>query len=158
MNPVTGSFDPRIPGEQNEIAFTAASARGFDLERDSVALLFVRFEGSNAYASELAFSRGRGNLFVRGVCGNVGSEVQVSEAVFPFNYLFRGGDSPTCEIACDADASGAVKLTDGVLLLNFLFVGGAAPAGWVDRLPVCEDALPDHCAQPNPSCEGPGPI
>jgi len=61
--------------------------------------------------------------FTRGNCNGDGS-VNLSDAVFLFNYLFLGGDLPGCTRACDANGSGDLNLTDGIYLLDHLFRGG----------------------------------
>ena len=93
-----------------------------------------------------------GPLFVRGMCSNDGTRLQLSEAVFIFSFLFTGGQTPDCREACDTDQSGALDLTDGVVILNFLFTGGTPPANWNGISPVCEIDTEENCAQANPAC------
>ena len=59
---------------------------------------------------------------------NADGATNLADAVATFNFLFTGGDTPTCLDAADTnDADDALNLTDGVYLLNFLFLGGGAP-------------------------------
>ncbi len=54
--------------------------------------------------------------------------VQLTDAVGILNFLFTGGEKPTCMETADANDDGAVQLTDVVRVLTFLFSGGPAPA------------------------------
>ena len=54
----------------------------------------------------------------------------VSDAVRLLEWLFRGGEAPTCLEAADTDDDGQLSVTDAVVLLVWLFAGGeplAAP-------------------------------
>jgi len=65
--------------------------------------------------------------FIRGDVNGDGS-LDIADASFVFNYLFLGGEGPTCVSAMNSNAEdGPPNLTAGVFLLNFLFMGGSAP-------------------------------
>ena len=53
--------------------------------------------------------------------------IQLTDAVYLLNWLFKGGPAATCVEAADADDNGQVNLTDAVFLLQYLFLGGGAP-------------------------------
>jgi hypothetical protein len=61
--------------------------------------------------------------YTRGNC-SIDGLVNISDAVFLFNYLFLGGSEPLCHAACDTDGNGALNITDGIYLLDYLFQGG----------------------------------
>jgi hypothetical protein len=65
-------------------------------------------------------------IFRRGDSDASGT-LQLTDAVFMLNYLFRSGPAPSCADAADADDNGAIQITDAVLTLNHLFLGGPAP-------------------------------
>ena len=65
--------------------------------------------------------------FVRGNIDGQGA-VELTDAVFVFNFLFLGGARPPCFAAGDTNLEGQVTLTSGVYLLTFLFLGGPPPA------------------------------
>jgi hypothetical protein len=65
-------------------------------------------------------------LFKRGDSNGDG-EVNISDAVHTFAWLFLGGAAPPCLDAADSNDTGDINLTDGVFTLNFLFRGGRAP-------------------------------
>ncbi len=60
--------------------------------------------------------------------GPVNAPIDITDGVFLLNFLFLGGQAPTCFDAADSDDSGGLEITDAVLLLNFLFLGGRAPS------------------------------
>jgi len=57
---------------------------------------------------------------------NADGNVNLSDAVSILNYLFTGGEVPTCLKTSDTNDNGGAlpDLTDAVYLLNFLFAGG----------------------------------
>lgn len=65
-------------------------------------------------------------IFRRGDCDTNGV-VNLTDAIFGLNYLFKGGVEPTCADATDTDDDGKVSLTDMIQILNFLFKGGGPP-------------------------------
>jgi len=64
--------------------------------------------------------------FVRGDVDQ-GGEVDISDGVAVFDYLFLGGDEPPCLDAVDSNDDGQIDLADGIYILNFLFLGGPIP-------------------------------
>jgi len=67
-----------------------------------------------------------------GIRGNVNGDpfenVQVDDAVFLTDFLFRGGATPACYNEGDVDGSGGViNVADAVYLAQYLFSGGSAP-------------------------------
>jgi len=64
--------------------------------------------------------------FLRGDVDQSG-DLQLTDAVAIFSYLFLGDREPGCLAAADPDGTGQINLTSGVFLLQFLFVGGEVP-------------------------------
>jgi hypothetical protein len=56
---------------------------------------------------------------------NGSQQVDIADASFVLNYLFRAGPTPSCFDAADADDSGRLNITDPVVILRYLFLGGA---------------------------------
>jgi subtilisin family serine protease len=56
---------------------------------------------------------------------NASGDLDLSDAVFIFLYLFAGGKEPSCMESADADNDGAVNISDGISILEFLFSDGA---------------------------------
>ncbi len=53
--------------------------------------------------------------------------VDLADAIFVLNYLYRNGQAPAPLSLADATCDGIVDLSDAVLLLNYLFRSGPAP-------------------------------
>lgn len=63
------------------------------------------------------------------VCGDANGDgaVNVGDAVYIVNYVFRGGPAPVPMQAGDANGDGNVNVGDAVYIINFVFRGGPAP-------------------------------
>ena len=59
---------------------------------------------------------------------NVDGNVDVSDALGIFNWLFLGGAGTPCENAADSNKDLSIDLTDGVHILSYLFLGRTPPA------------------------------
>jgi hypothetical protein len=65
-------------------------------------------------------------------------EVNITDAVSTFNFLFLGGGPPHCMDAADANDTEDVDISDGVFSLNFLFLGGRRiPSPFVNAYQGC---------------------
>lgn len=62
-------------------------------------------------------------------CGNANSDefINVADAVFLINYVFKGGLSPNPPEAGDANCDGWVNVADAVYLIGYVFKGGSEP-------------------------------
>lgn len=84
-----------------------------------------------------------GGPFKRGD-SNTDETIDLSDALFILNFLFSGGDPPTCHKSADANDDGSLDLSDPLSVLGFLFSGSEVlPAPFsacgVDETP---DTLP----------------
>lgn len=63
------------------------------------------------------------------LCGDVNGDclVEIGDAVYLLNYLFKGGPEAECVLSADVNSSGVTELGDAVYVLNYLFRGGPAP-------------------------------
>jgi len=63
------------------------------------------------------------------ICGDAdgGETINILDAVYLINYLYRSGPSPEPEISGDADGNGSINVLDSVYLINFLYKSGPAP-------------------------------
>ena len=59
---------------------------------------------------------------------NADGRLDVSDSVYILNWLFTGGEQPSCLDAADVDDDGKIRLNDGHLINLYLFLGGVAPA------------------------------
>ena len=63
-------------------------------------------------------------------CGdpNVDAAVNIADAVYVLNYVFKGGPPPMPVIAAgDVNCDISVNIADAVYLINFIFKGGQVP-------------------------------
>ncbi len=63
------------------------------------------------------------------VCGDATGDgaINVGDAVYVINYVFKGGPAPDPLEAADATCDGEVNVGDAVYLINYVFKGGPAP-------------------------------
>jgi hypothetical protein len=64
--------------------------------------------------------------FHRGDCNGDGV-LAITDGIFLFNYLFLGGEAPSCLESANSNDDGNVDITDGIHILNYLFLGGEKP-------------------------------
>jgi hypothetical protein len=67
--------------------------------------------------------------YISVVCGDANSDdnVNVGDAVYLINYIFKGGSAPDPECLGDANGDGHINVGDAVYLINYVFKGGPAP-------------------------------
>ncbi len=87
---------------------------------------YVCWDATGAYAPGDDIVDPPRPLFFRGDTDGNGN-LELTDGVFVFNFLFLGGTESTCKEATDSNNDGRVDLTDGVVILNHLFLGGAPP-------------------------------
>jgi hypothetical protein len=63
------------------------------------------------------------------ICGdaNGDNQVNVGDAVYVINYVFKGGPAPNPLCAGDANGDGQVNVGDAVYLISYVFKGGPPP-------------------------------
>ena len=81
-------------------------------------LLFVLLLGTPQLRSEQTFRRGD---------TNADGIVDITDGVKTLDFLFLGGEGPSCLDAADSDDSGVIELTDASYTFSFLFLGGPQP-------------------------------
>jgi hypothetical protein len=59
---------------------------------------------------------------------NADGVLDLSDAIYLLNYLFKNGDLPTPLEAGDGSCDGIVNISDAIYVLNYLFKGGNPPA------------------------------
>jgi len=72
---------------------------------------------------------GRGDACDLYICGDANSDetVNVGDAVFLINYVFKGGVSPDPLESGDANCDGTVNVGDAVYIISYVFKGGPEP-------------------------------
>jgi hypothetical protein len=102
--------------------------------RDGSSLAYLGSgNGPLSYRIDLSPSLGRGNEegpahlpFRRGDCSDDG-QVDITDAITIFQFLFLGRRRPFCMDACDTNDDSVLDISDPVYLLEFLFRGGPRP-------------------------------
>ena len=63
------------------------------------------------------------------ICGDANGDkaINVGDAVYVINYVFKGGAAPTPAAAGDGNCDGATNVGDAVYVINFIFRGGSPP-------------------------------
>jgi hypothetical protein len=63
------------------------------------------------------------------LCGDVNDDeaVNVGDAVFLINYVFKGGAAPDPECVGDTNGDGSANVGDAVYVINYVFKGGPEP-------------------------------
>ena len=62
--------------------------------------------------------------------GNRDNTLNVGDAVFVVNYIFKGGAAPDPYLAADANCDRTVNIGDAVYVINYIFMGGPAPCAF----------------------------
>lgn len=62
-------------------------------------------------------------------CGDANGDlaINVGDAVYMIQYIFRGGPAPVPSAAGDANGDGKLGIGDAVYVINYIFKGGPAP-------------------------------
>ncbi|MFP6738809.1 MAG: hypothetical protein VCD34_08720, partial [Planctomycetota bacterium] len=53
--------------------------------------------------------------------------IELTDAVFLLDYLFRSSRDIPCKDSADANDDGKLDISDGIFILRFLFSGGGNP-------------------------------
>jgi hypothetical protein len=89
----------------------------------------VVFAQADGYGDRAVFCSERAEVFQTYTVGDVNGDgkIDVADAVFLLNYLFKQGPVPNPLGRGDANGDGQVQVGDAIYLLNYLFKGGPAP-------------------------------
>jgi hypothetical protein len=116
--PLTSRIDNEAIGVKTEVAGTATYLFGFHL---------WYMDADSAY-SLINYILNDG-VSVSFVCGDANGDeaVDISDAVFLVNYVFRNGPDPSDALASDPNGDGVINVGDIVYLVNFMFRDGEPP-------------------------------
>jgi hypothetical protein len=92
-------------------------------------LAFGYIDGSGVYPQTLWHEGGRCWTVVLPPCGDANSDgaVNVGDAVFLINFVFKSGPAPTPLCVGEANGDDQTNVGDAVYMINFVFKGGPAP-------------------------------
>jgi hypothetical protein len=71
--------------------------------------------------------------------------VDISDAVWSFQVLFRGGTPKPCRAAGDCNGDGVWDISDGIYALQHLFLGGPPPPAPYPKCGSGVGVLPEDC-------------
>jgi hypothetical protein len=94
---------------------------------------------------------GDGAPFRRGDA-NSDARVDIGDAIFGFNFLFRGGPTPVCERSLDASGDDLLNIADALYLVHYVFGGGPPPLEPFANCGVLAFAAALSCSS-HPPCE-----
>ena len=98
----------------------------------SAGTVVVRVEAGDGIcldaSAEHTIAFGGGAPFFHRGDANADGALNITDGIFVLNYLFLGGDEPSCLEAANANDDDSINITDGIFVLNYLFLGGPAPA------------------------------
>ncbi len=126
-------FDPQGSGySDNAVWQVSASPTASGPDTISVEVKAKISGSSNSYPSYLDWIGGTGDADLRTidfVAGDANGDdlIDLGDAVYILNYLFKNGSAPVPLAAGDTTCNGAIDLADVVYLLNYLFKGGPQP-------------------------------
>ncbi len=109
-------------------SITHGQCNGIRYQGDDYSFVLLTFPLSlmKVPASYLTLKQALIDMGVDMGCGDICADnrVNIGDAVFLANYLYRDGPPPVVMRHADVDCSGAVDLADTVILINLLFRGG----------------------------------
>ena len=125
----TGSLAPVFDVQDRSISSASAGSL-LMLLADGSGLLFdpaySPMTGSSGCAVDITDPVNDGCTII---CGDANGDeaINLADAVFIINYVFKGGASPDPLCVADANGDGVVNLAEAVHLINYIFKGGPPP-------------------------------
>jgi len=125
----TNSLSPVYDTQANAVSSVATGSL-LMLLADASALLFdPKYSpetGSSGCAIDITDPVNDGCTII---CGDANDDeaINLADAVFIINYVFKGGTPPDPLCVADANGDGAVNLAEAVHLINYIFKGGPPP-------------------------------
>ena len=135
MTPAADSID-----SMTEVEWSLFSAGGGEASSENFGVSVSMGEVAVGFGSSEDFGMSLGFLEIveSSCCGLAGDAnndeaVNVGDAVWMINYVFKSGDAPPCGNEGDANADCALNVGDAVYLINYVFKSGPVPTcGCVD--------------------------
>jgi len=122
----TTASDPLPPGDGPIVNFWFTSASGTAVTIDTTNLSGYSTKMISIYTDYVpAIAPMEITFGMRGDANNDGV-INVGDAVYIINYIFKGGSAPT-EYAGDANGDGVINVGDAVYIINYIFKSGPPP-------------------------------
>ncbi|MEM7262427.1 MAG: dockerin type I repeat-containing protein, partial [Planctomycetota bacterium] len=80
--------------------------------------------------------------------GNDDGRLDLADAIYILNALFRNGPSPACPAAADANGDTMMDSSDAIFIIEYLWLGGPAPS----NVGGCTEVDPAACPDGSSSC------
>ncbi len=96
------------------------------VDKNCYLAVFVQADG---YGDRAVFCSAREEVFQTYLVGDVTGDgnIDVSDAIFLLNYLYKGGQAPNPMGRGDVTGDELIDITDAIYLLNYLYKGGPPP-------------------------------
>jgi subtilisin family serine protease len=124
----TTAKNPLAPG-QGAVAKLWFSASGAGrVTFDTISLIGYTYNFKNQYAEGYVpyFKPFTVTVGMRGDANNDGT-IDIGDAVFLIEYIFKSGPGPATEYQGDANGDGTIDISDAVYLINYIFKNGPPP-------------------------------
>lgn len=124
------TLEPSVPNGTGNVAFYPPGLRGLGQPVDNL----VTVGGLSVIPCNLATAEVDvifggvvdGNQFIRGNA-NDDSKIDIADAIWIVNELFKEGEATACQDAADVNDDGMVDSSDATYLIAYEFQGGPAP-------------------------------
>lgn len=133
VTPSGSSIEPAVPGFSGDALVLTVPTDDFTASFGAVVGTVERtYTVSWTYDGESESNLIEGTVVLHNettIAGDANGDgtVNIGDAVFVVNYVFRGGPAPDPLSAGDANCDGKINVGDAVYLVNYIFRGGPAP-------------------------------
>lgn len=126
------SQDPGFPEILPSFHYSGLTGTSFTMSTDSLPVEGVYYWRMNHYdaaGNSSGYSAPSNFTFLRYICGDANGDlsINIADAVFLINHIFKGGPAPNPLLAGDANDDTFVNIGDAVYLINRVFKGGPPP-------------------------------
>jgi subtilisin family serine protease len=123
----TGS-NPLMPGEGTVAKLWFSATGSGTVAFDTITLIGYSYNFKNHYVDGYLpeFRPFTVQVGMRGDANNDGT-VNIGDAVYLVNYIFKGGPAPDTDYLGDANGDESVNIGDAVYLIDYIFHGGPPP-------------------------------
>ncbi|MEZ5357822.1 MAG: dockerin type I domain-containing protein [Candidatus Zixiibacteriota bacterium] len=125
------SADPAFSGTPPYFTYDGIADTAFTMT-DALSVNSTYYWRINHYdiaGNESGFGAAESFVFIQYMCGDANGDLSlnVGDAVYLVNYIFKGGPPPDPIESGDANCDGSTNIGDAVYLVNYIFKGGPAP-------------------------------
>ncbi len=124
----TTAKNPLPPGEGAVAKLWFSATGAGTVAFDTISLIGYTYNFKNKYSADYLpyFKPFAVMVGMRGDANSDGS-INIADAVYLINYIFKAGPAPESIYQGDADGSGSINISDAVYLVNYIFKSGPPP-------------------------------